>query len=68
MLDTALQPGRFSRQVAVLAGAAGLDRTRLLQWTLAFAGLSAAWILDDGEQPELDLAVAELAMTELNAV
>ena len=63
---TALRPGRFSRQVTVVAGAAGLDRTRLLQWTLAFAGLSAAWILGDGDEPELDLAVAELAAAELS--
>jgi streptomycin 6-kinase len=62
----ALMPGRFSRQVTVAADAAGLNRTRLLQWTLAFAGLSAAWILSDGDQPDLDLAVAELAATELS--
>ena len=62
----ALAPGRFSRQVTVLAEAAGLDRVRFLKWTLAFTGLSAAWILDDGETPEVDLAVAELALAELN--
>jgi streptomycin 6-kinase len=38
----------------------------LLKWTLAFTGLSAAWILADGDQPELDLAVAELAAAELS--
>jgi streptomycin 6-kinase len=63
--QVALAPGRFSRQVAVVADAAGLDRARLLKWTLAFTGLSAAWILGDGDQPELDLAVAELAAAEL---
>jgi streptomycin 6-kinase len=61
----ALRPGRFSRQATVVADAARLDRARLLKWTLAFAGLSAAWILGDGEQPDLDLAVAELAAAEL---
>ena len=63
--QAALAPGRFSRQATVVADAARLDRTRLLQWTLAFTGLSAAWILGDGDQPELDLAVAELAAAEL---
>jgi streptomycin 6-kinase len=62
----ALAPGRFSRQVTVIAEAAGLDRVRLLKWTLAFTGLSAAWILADGNTPELDLAVAELALAELS--
>src|SRR5215213_5970226 len=66
--QVALALGRFSRQATVLADVAGLDRTRLLQWTLAFTGLSAAWILDDGDQPDLDLAVAELAAAELNRV
>lgn len=61
----ALSPGRFSRQVDVIAEAAGLDRSRLVHWVLAFAGLSAAWIHDDGDWPELDLAIAELALTEL---
>ena len=64
----ALAPGRFSRQATVVAEAARLDRVRLLQWTLAFAGLSAAWILADGDTPELDLAGAALAATELARV
>jgi streptomycin 6-kinase len=58
---TALQPGRFDRQAALLADAATIDRHRLLQWTLAFAGLSAAWHLADGEPAELDFAIARLA-------
>ena len=62
--ETALSPGRFARQVKVITEAAGLDRLRLLQWTLAFAGLSAAWILGDGDEPALDLAIAALAARE----
>jgi streptomycin 6-kinase len=42
-----------------------LDRVRFLKWVLAFAGLSAAWILADGDEPDLDLAVAALAAAEL---
>jgi streptomycin 6-kinase len=59
--ETALAPGRFARQVNAIADAARLDRTRLLQWTLAFTGLSASWLLADGRHPELDFAVAGLA-------
>jgi streptomycin 6-kinase len=62
---TALAPGRFDRQVDVLANAAALDRHRLLKWTLAFAGLSAAWLLADGEPADLDLAVAGFAAAAL---
>jgi streptomycin 6-kinase len=61
----ATAPGRLARQATVIAEAAGLDRTRLLQWTLAFAALSAAWIMNDGDEPTLDIAVAEIAEAEL---
>ena len=42
-----------------------IDRTRLLEWILAYAGLSAAWSIGDGEHPALALAVAEIAAVEL---
>ncbi len=64
-LEIATAPGRLVRQATVVAAAAGLERARLLKWVLAYAGLSAAWTLGDGEQPELALAVAELAASEL---
>ena len=64
---TALAPGRFDRQVDVLADAAALDRHRLLKWSLAFAGLSAAWHLADREPADLDLAVAARAAAALGA-
>lgn len=61
----ALTPGRFERQVEVIAGAANLDRTRFLEWTLAFTCLSAAWILHDRDEPELDLSIAGKAAAVL---
>jgi streptomycin 6-kinase len=64
---TALAPGRFDRQVDVLADAGALDRHRLLKWTLAFAGLSASWHLNDREPADLDLAIAGLAAAALGA-
>lgn len=65
-LRTATAPGRFGRRVRVVAEAARLDRTRLLQWVLAWAGLSSAWLLDEGLSAELPLKVAELALVELD--
>lgn len=66
--QTALAPGRFERQVEVIASAAELDRRRLLGWTLAYCSLSAAWFLEDGDGhaasgpgPDTALAVARLA-------
>lgn len=64
-LEIATAPGRLARQASIVAEAAGLERGRLLKWILAYAGLSAAWILGDGKWPELDMAIAELAAAEL---
>jgi streptomycin 6-kinase len=62
---TATVPERLLRQLNVVAQAARLPRTRLLQWVLAYAGLSAAWTFNTGKAPEIALAVAELAAAEL---
>lgn len=64
-LETATATGRLARQVAFVAASAGLERDRLLRWILAYAGLSAAWTLGDGDHPDIALAVAELAAAEL---
>lgn len=61
----ATAPGRLARQANIVAEAAGIDRARLLQWVLAYAGLSAAWSLEDGDDPSLSLRVAEIAAEEL---
>lgn len=67
-LATVRAPGRMARQLkVVVAEAAGLEEERLLQWIAAYAGLSAAWFLEDGDKESAkgDLAVAELALAEL---
>jgi streptomycin 6-kinase len=65
--ETATAPGRLSRQIHIVADAAGLEHGRLLRWVLAWAGLSAAWHLEDGTRPETALIVAENAAAELHA-
>ncbi|HEX2211426.1 MAG TPA: aminoglycoside phosphotransferase family protein, partial [Longimicrobium sp.] len=64
-LETATSPGRLARQAGVVAAAAGMERARLLRWVLAWAGLSAAWSLEDADDATLALAVAEIAAGEL---
>jgi len=64
-LKIAKAPGRLARQATVIAETARLDRARLLRWVLAYAGLSAAWILNDGNDATLDLTVAEIAAAEI---
>ena len=63
--DIDLKRERFARRVDRVVEAADIERRRLLQWTLAFAGLSAAWILGDGDEPAGDLAIAQMALAEL---
>lgn len=63
--ETAKAPGRFARQADVVAAAASLDRGRLLMWALAWFGLSAVWMIDDGEVASIDLTMAEIAAAEL---
>jgi streptomycin 6-kinase len=63
--EIALAPGRFARQVYLIAEQARVDPVRLLKWTIALTGLSAAWFLDDGEEPAVDLAVMDITLAEL---
>jgi streptomycin 6-kinase len=65
--DVARAPGRLRHRAGIVAERAGLDARRLLQWVLAYAGLGAAWSLEDGEDPALNLAIAETAAAELRS-
>jgi streptomycin 6-kinase len=62
---TALAPGRLTRQIGIVAEAAGLEPARLRKWIVAWAGLSAAFDLQDGLEPGAALAIAELAAAKL---
>ncbi|WP_231703109.1 aminoglycoside phosphotransferase family protein [Tsukamurella asaccharolytica] len=66
-LPSAADPARFARQLDVIVAASGVPRDRLLQWVIAFAGLSAAWFDEDGDTDgrERDFAVADLAAHHL---
>jgi len=47
--------------------ASGLERRRLLQWVVAWCGLSAAWYLGDGDDAAVDLNIAHQALALLRA-
>lgn len=63
---TATKPGRLARQIEVVATAAQLEPGRLLAWVLAWAGLSATFLLEDSLPPDDALRVADLAAAEMN--
>jgi streptomycin 6-kinase len=64
----AAAPDRLAWQANVVAQAAGLERKRLLQWIVAWAGLSAAWLIEDDEDDHVapTLQIAEIAAAELD--
>jgi streptomycin 6-kinase len=53
----AQRPGRFARQLDVIADAADLERERLLRWTVAWCALSSSWPSNDGQWPRSTIAL-----------
>jgi streptomycin 6-kinase len=64
--EIARRDGRLARQSHIVAEAAGLSRTRLLQWIVAYSGLSAAWLLEENLDPTEQLTIARIARGELS--
>ncbi len=64
--ETALARCRFGRRVAMVTQAAALERRRLLQWIMAWAGLSALWLLEDGISADFRLEMAEMTSAHLD--
>jgi streptomycin 6-kinase len=64
-IDTAAAPSRLAQQASIIAKTAGLERERLLRWTLAYAGLSASWTLDSGGDASPALLIAKIVAGEL---
>ncbi|MDR6755377.1 streptomycin 6-kinase [Mycoplana sp. BE70] len=65
-IAVATRPERFERRLEIVCAEAGLERRRLLQWILAWSGLSAVWYLDDAMAADIDLRIAELAAAHLD--
>jgi len=61
----AAEPGRLRRRLDIVARAARLDPARQLQWIVAYAGLSAAWTLQDGGDPWRALLIADIVAGEI---
>lgn len=61
----AIVPGRFERRLEIVLEKSGLERRRLLNWILAWTGLSAAWVMGDGDDPAIELFIAERALAAL---
>lgn len=57
---------RFAQRLKIVVETSGVDRRRLLRWIVAWAGLSAAWLIDDDHCPETNMRLAELALAEIS--
>lgn len=62
----AVRPGVFERRLEIVLAQTGFERVRMLEWILAWCGLSAVWYLSDGDEAETDLTIAALACAELD--
>lgn len=56
----------FLRRVEIVVERSGIERQRLLQWILAWCGLSAAWFISDGANADIDIAIAALAAATID--
>lgn len=63
----AANPSAFARRVALVSATAHIDRQRLLEWILAWTGLSAAWQIAEAPDVLPDLRIAELAAGMITA-
>lgn len=54
---SALAPGRLDRRVRVITETAGIERERMLRWSIAWSALSSLWRIHDGADPGHTLEV-----------
>ena len=60
----ALAPGRLGHQADTVSRSAGLNPNRLLDWIVAWSGLSAVFLMQDGDRPDDALELAKRAAAE----
>lgn len=65
-LTIARRPEIFVRCIGAVSEAAALETRRPLLWILVWAGLSAAWRINDNLDPRIELRMAEMAWSALN--
>ncbi|MBO9709978.1 MAG: APH(6)-I family aminoglycoside O-phosphotransferase [Caulobacter sp.] len=57
-------PGRLEARLGVVAEETGIEAVRILDWIVAWTGLSAAWFIGDGDHAsaQIDLQINALAL------
>lgn len=63
--QTATHPECFTKRLRLVSKIAHIEPQRLLSWIAAWSGLSAAWHIEDGGNPDTPLAIGALALCAL---
>jgi streptomycin 6-kinase len=61
----AIRPEVFEHRLVIVSEAADIEPRQLLRWILAWTGLSAAWALADGNEPQIEFQVMRMAAAAL---
>ncbi|MCT4710546.1 APH(6) family putative aminoglycoside O-phosphotransferase [Enterobacteriaceae bacterium H11S18] len=59
-------PSIFKQRLEIVTEISGINRERLLQWIIAWCGLSATWSLECNDRISVQIEIAELAIAELS--
>ena len=66
--DCAEAPSRFGRRARIVSALANLALPRLLNWVIAYTGVTAACALVDGKDPRRALEILEIALAERGSI
>jgi streptomycin 6-kinase len=68
-VPVATLPGRLEARLGIVVEETGVEARRILEWVLAWTGLSAAWFIGDGDRrgAEIDLRINAIAQRILES-
>jgi streptomycin 6-kinase len=66
--DCAEAPSRFGRRARIVSVLANLPLPRLLNWVIAYTGVTAACALVDAKNPSRPLQILEIALAERGSI
>lgn len=58
----ATEERNFNVRLTQVSRHSGISEQRLLQWIAAYAGLSASWFIEEGQDASISLSIAELSL------
>ena len=62
--EIALSEGRLMKQIKIISQNSGVNINHILKWTIAWAALSAVWLLNDDIEASLPTGILEIAIAK----